>query len=244
MQWQDAAGAVLAVGALGTAAFGVVEAFGKALVIGRWGLPFVGFTCAKVVIRQFHDALAFVHGDNYEKILAQQYRDGRANGRAPETIRQAVRLALPLMDRDRAVAIVDAVWGMGPIRSGELVDALQAEKTPGTRVAAKHSDAAALLAGRFALALDARVAGAFTIAEERYQALARLWAGAAAIALSLLFNLGMKDGYRDGEGGYPWLVALIIGLAAVPLAPVAKDLSSALTEALRAWKAVGAPARA
>ena len=41
--WEKLATAILAVGALGTAAFGIVEAFGKAVVFGRRGLPFVGY---------------------------------------------------------------------------------------------------------------------------------------------------------------------------------------------------------
>lgn len=106
------------------------------------------------------------------------------------------------------------------------------------------------MAGRFGVALDSRIGAAFTLAEERYQATARWLAGASALILSVLFNLGMRGVTCEGlacsvgeTGGYAWITALLIGATAVPLAPVAKDLSSALTEALRAWKQVGAAAR-
>jgi hypothetical protein len=244
-EWEQAIAAIIAVGALGTAAFGVVEALGKALVIRRFGLPYVGFKCVLAVIEEFKDALYFTYGKHYELILAQQYRNDRSSGSAPETIRQGVRLALPMMDGAQGKALVTRVWGLGDDKSAALVDALQAEKSG--PLSAAEADAAATLAARFALALDSRIASAFTLAEERYQATARLWAGLAAIGLSLLFNMGLRSaptGASGTEQGYPWLVALLIGAAAVPLAPVAKDLSSALSDALKAWRQVGAPPKA
>jgi len=247
--WEKLATAIVAVGALGTAAFGVVEAFGKALVIRRWGLPFVGFGCVEVLLRAYGPALRFTYGDSYEQIVAQQYRDGRASGRAPETLRNGVRLALPMMDFDAAVAIVEQAWGLGRQAAMDLVRALQAEHT-GARITPAQAADAAVMAGRFGVALDSRIGAAFTLAEERYQATARWLAGATALILSILFNLGMRgvtcEGWRcevGTTGGYSWITALLIGATAVPLAPVAKDLSSALTEALRAWKQVGAATR-
>lgn len=80
---QTAIASIIAVGALGTAAYGVVEAFGKALVVGRWGLPFVGYPCVRAVATQFREALTFVHGPQFDLILAQQYRNGRSSGQAP-----------------------------------------------------------------------------------------------------------------------------------------------------------------
>lgn len=252
--WEKLATAILAVGALGTAAFGVVEAFGKAIVIRRWGLPFVGFGCVTALIHEYGPALRFTYGPKYELILAQQYRDGRAAGRAPETIRNGVRLALPLIAREEALRIVENGWGMAPQQSQALVGALQAEAAHGEELDEKAATDAAVLAGRFGVALDSRIAAAFTLAEERYQATARLLAGISAIGLSVLFNLGLRGAevtctaggactLGDPAKGYSWFIALLIGAAAVPLAPVAKDLSSALTEALRAWKQVGAAAK-
>jgi hypothetical protein len=234
---EKAIAALLAVGALGTAAFGVVEAFGKALVFGDRGLPYVGFRYVKRLMADFEPALRFVYGDDFRRILTQQYRNGRGAGSAPETIRQGVRLALPLMDATEAMRVVSRTWGMAE-KTETLVAALQAEKTGA--LGAAEAEAAATLAGRFAMALDSRVSAAFALAEERYQAIARLAAGFAAVALALVFNLGARGSVTGPvEGGYPWLIALIIGAAAVPLAPIAKDLTGALTEALRAWKQVG-----
>jgi hypothetical protein len=247
MNWEQAAGAILAVGALGTAAFGIVEAFGKAVALRRWGLPYAGYSHVRVVMLQFADALQFTYGEHYEEILRQQYRDGRAGGQAPDTVRQGVKLALPLMDQTKAQAIVDRVWGVDG-GGATLVKALQAEKAvdaggESAGPSPAETAQAAILAGRFGLALDSRVQAAFALAEERYQALARMLAGVTAVALSLAFNAsyrGLPWIKEDTTQGYPWIFAFIVGAAAVPLAPVAKDLSSALTDALKAWKQVGA----
>jgi hypothetical protein len=253
LQWEYWVGAIVAVGALGTAAYGVVEAFGKALVIKTWGLPFVGWPCARVVVREYATALKFTYGEHYEKILIQEYRNGRSTGRAPETIRNGVKLALPLMDPAEAQKIVEGAWGLPTASSQQLVAALQAPPTGKAPTAAAQN--AAVLAGRFGLAVDSRIAAAFTLAEERYQAFARLWAGFAAISLALLFNAGMKgldcgallSGGRcsmgEADGGFPWITATLIGAAAVPLAPIAKDLSGALTDALKAWRQVTSPGK-
>lgn len=235
-QIEKAVAAILAVGALGTAAFGVVEAFFKAFVVNGWGLPYAGFDRVKVLVDDYAEALRLTYGDRFREIVQQQYRDGRAKGLAPDTLRQGVRLALPMMEEAAAVALIERAWGLGAETSGRLARALRAEQTG--RAAPADAENAAVLAGRFSLAVDARIAAAFSLAEERYQAWARLWAGAAAVALSLAFNFAAKGGWT-GDGGYPWLIALIIGLAAVPLAPIAKDLSSALSDSLRAWRQVG-----
>jgi hypothetical protein len=235
---------IVAVGALGTAAYGVVEAFGKALVFGRLGLPYVGFNCVQALTTQFETALKFVHGDRFLLILSQQYRDGRAAGQAPDTIRQAVRLALPMMPENEAVAVVQGVWGMDAADSAALVTALQTDQEASDPKAAPMIS----LAQRFSLALDNRVASAFSQAEERYQSYVRVAAGATAILLALVFNAGAKGGCvwvagkiacAQPENGWPWLVALVIGAAATPLAPIAKDLASSLSDALRAWRQVG-----
>ena len=72
---------------------------------------------------------------------------------------------------------------------------------------------------------------AFDVAEERYEAYAKGLAAVVAIGLALVFNWGL---------GFPFStpLALVIGAVAVPLAPVAKDISTSLQNALTAFKSV------
>lgn len=244
--WNQLAAGIAAAGALGMAAFGLTEALGKALAFRwrdgekHWGLPYAGLQAVKAAIRPFAPALRMAYGAQYLDILAQQYRANRSKGAAPDTIRQGVRLALPFMGTSAAAELIGHVWDMGAERSGELARALQASEAPpppATGSPGGPIDPMQALAGRFATALDARIDAAFDLAEQRYQAQAKMWAGVAAVLLALVLNYGLGAD-KPGHADLPWLVALIVGFVAVPLAPVAKDISSKLQDALTAFKAI------
>ena len=251
IQWETLLAAIGGVGALGVAAYGVVEAFGKAFVVpagkasAPWGLPYFGFVEVRRLATTLGPAMKLAYGDDYLQILAQQYRDGRGKGAAPDTLKQGVRLALPFMSVAEAKALIDTVWGLGgsagpggvapsEALARALVDEKAARLAGGDPQAdAAANEAAATLAGRFSLALDTRIDAAFTIAEQRYQSWAKIWAGVTAIALALAFDLFF---FKNNE--VPWPVAILVGLVAVPLAPVANDLVSSLSAAAKAWQSI------
>lgn len=243
MGWQEFLAALAAVGALGTAAAGVVEALAKTLTVRRKdkrnvGLPYCGFAHILELIEPLKGALTVAYGPQYCRILEQQYRNGRGKGPAPNTIMQGVRLALPYMPTDEAEAMVSAFWSLPAEKSRLLVFALSRsarDARPPHHHHHHHMDdeeaEAATLAGRFALALDSRVDAAFAIAEQRYVSVMKLAAGATAVLLAVAFYFGMKEADQD----FPLIVAILIGIAAVPLAPVAKDLTAALSDAAKSW---------
>jgi hypothetical protein len=250
---------IAAIGALGVASFGIVDAVGKALFVfdmplpwakaedgqsrrASIGLPYVGFDKVRRLAGQVAPALRISYGDEYDRILRQQYRAGRGQGEAPDTIRQGVRLGLPFLSAAQATKVIGAVWGLPEAQAKALADALTAEKRPPSDAdpapaGAESVAEAQALAARFATALDTRVRAAFDLAEEVYQARARLWAAAIAILLSLAYHAttvtgGLQASFVTDPRG--WMFALLIGLAAVPLAPMAKDLASSLSDALGA----------
>ena len=245
LQWQQFGTAVAAIGSLGVAAFGVVESFGKALAWSRFtrngrhkhfGLPYVGLGTVMDMLKPFDPALQYAYGVEYQEIIAQKYFAGRSAGGAPDTIRQGIRLGLPFLPVAAAAGVIDEVWEIGAQYSLALATALQAEPPdPSAPPLPKSAVDPQSLAGRFSAALDARIDAAFEIAEERYENFAKTLAAALAIAMALGFNhaLGSEHG-----GGYPWYIAMGIGLIAVPLAPVAKDLSTSLQNALTAFKSI------
>ena len=253
IQWENLLAAISGVGALGVAAYGVVEAFGKAVAGGSgldgrpWGLPYRGFGQVRRLAEQLGPAMKLAYGDDYLQILAQQYRDGRGKGQAPSTLKQGVRLALPFMSVADARTLIDKVWGLGASHgpggvapaealARALVDEKAARLGGGgddPQADAAANEAAATLAGRFSLALDTRIDAAFTIAEQRYQSWARIWAGATAVILALAFDL-----FYFPQSQIPWPIALLVGLVAVPLAPVANDLVSSLSSAAKAWQSI------
>ena len=239
---------VAAIGSLGTAAFGVVESLGKAFAFtygkdrthGHFGLPYVGLGRVKTMARPLAVALKCAYGNDYAEIIAQQYRAGRSTGSAPDTIRQGVRLGLPYLGVEEAQALIAHVWNMKPELSHALASALQAmppasqTASPGATGVHRPLDPAQALAGRFSTALDARIEAAFEIAEEQYETAAKTWSGVAAVALAVGLTAGLEHGLNLGHA----VVAVGVGLVAVPLAPVAKDLSTSLQNALTAVKTI------
>ncbi|MFT4253199.1 MAG: hypothetical protein QM608_12005 [Caulobacter sp.] len=120
-QLQNIPGAIVAVGALGTAAFGIVDAVGKLLagpiwrsdddrrakpILGFAGLPYVGYARIQLLMSPLTPALAAVYGADFETLVREQYRNGRQDGLAPGTIRQGAKLGLDLLDEERRQAVI------------------------------------------------------------------------------------------------------------------------------------------
>lgn len=245
---------VAAVGALGVAAFGLVEALGKTLFVFpipgtrfRLGLPYVGFSRVDRLLRLIEPAMEASYGHDYRTIVRQQYRAGRSAGQAPETIRQGVRLGLPFLSPAAASGVIAAVWGLPAAEAQRLAAALTtpipAGPQPSGAAAAATLANDQALAARFATALDTRVRAVFDLAEQVYQTRAQFWAGLVAVGLSLGYHAAtlttatktsVTAAATSQSGAEGWVIALLIGLVAVPLAPAAKDLSSSLSDALSA----------
>jgi hypothetical protein len=96
------------------------------------------------------------------------------------------------------------------------VVAAATSKMPREDLSSEARDALA----QFELAVDARIDAALTLSLDHYQRAARIWASAVAILIALA--AGTTVGIE---------VALLIGVLAVPLAPVAKDVASAIKAA-------------
>ena len=215
---------VLAAGALGTAAFGIVDGL-KATAIGA-----AGFARLSAMLGPLKTALAKAYGNEFLKLLEAQYRDGRGAGPLPRTLRQGARIGLT---KDNATEIVTFV-GEGIVKSSELV--IIAEK-----IAAgwKLEDTERGLLARFELAVDTRIDAAVALAEQQYVLVTRWWASGIAIVLALIaaWALGTQSpDFLLWEKSL-FIKGLIVGLVAVPLAPIAKDVASALQSATKALKA-------
>jgi hypothetical protein len=104
--------------------------------------------------------------------------------------------------------------------------------------------------GRFELAADARVASALARAQDAYLG----WVRGAASAVSIFlaeFAAYFLSGTTTGAGGgaanaaaapgtaglpNEWLIGLLVGIVAVPLAPIANDVVGALQAATKALR--------
>ena len=89
--------------------------------------------------------------------------------------------------------------------------------------------------GRFDLILTAILDEGYQQADQQYRNTARTWAAAVSVVLALVggwvVNKGSLSEHQD------ILTAFLVGLLAVPLAPIAKDLSSALSAGVKAMQA-------
>jgi hypothetical protein len=89
--------------------------------------------------------------------------------------------------------------------------------------------------GRFELAIDARIDAALAVARQRYAARARLSACGVSMLIAVSTAMVMGRG-ASMDGWPPVLVAVFVGLAAVTIAPVAKDVASGIQAAAKALR--------
>lgn len=210
---------ILAAGGLGIAAYGVVDG---AKLLRRVAL--LGYAHIPEQLAPVLPAVHRAYGEGAERLLEAQYIGGRSAGELPATLRQGYRIGLPALDDAAvgrcaaAIGVVDAdivTRAAGKLRRGEACEDEEREALT-----------------RFEAAVDARIEAALALAENSYVAQAKLLAGFLAVAIAVLVGALIR-----AELGQWWLAkALLVGLVAVPVAPVAKDLANAVSEAARALR--------
>lgn len=206
---------VLATGALGTASFGLVENL-KGLWVGQ-----LGFGQITKSLGPLSRALEVAYGPNYLKLLKGQYRNGRAKGDLPKTLRQGVRVGVNEDNADQVACYV------GVVSARELEAAISSMRAIDINRESEAEEGRRVI-GRFELAVDARLNAALALAEQRYVFFARLHASVIALVLAMVTAMAL-DGDSD-----TYIRALLVGIAAIPIAPVAKDISAVLRHAKRA----------
>ena len=215
----DQVGAALAaLSALATAAFGLLDA-SKAF---NGGISNIGLNHIRRAMTRFEGALDQALGTGEWWVLIRaNWINGMAKVEQKAVARSLVKL------------------GLTPATAAGLAAALGLDAAKLTAVAVKLANGTSLteqelnLLGRLSAVLDARLDAGFEMAEQQYRNVSRMLAGGLCIALSIAARA-----IWDVSGGSPppWWVAVAVGILAVPIAPVAKDLTSSLTAAMRALK--------
>lgn len=210
---------VLAAGVIGTAAFGIVDGL-KWLWIGR-----LGFGQIKNRLGALTSALQNAYGPDALDLLEAQYRNGRTKGDLPKTLRRGVRIGLTPTNAENLAEHVGTVDG------GEL-KAIATSIAEGISLDSSQRG----ILGRYELAVDARLDAALGLAEQSYKSGARLHAAGIAVVLALLAATTLGTAV-DGQMTWELMIkAFIVGIAAVPLAPIAKDVAKALQSANKAFR--------
>lgn len=216
---------VLAIGSLGTAAYGVVDVskgFGG-------GVSNRGYSDIKKVVSQFIPASSGSGGSalSLTSVLTT-LRANWLNGMALADQKSVAKALIKLnLNTSNANGMAAATGVNAAVLTGI------AEKLPtGAPLEQAETDAF----GRFDLLLTAVLDQGYQRADQRYRNSCKLLAVPVAVILALAgawaistTSLSSSDAWR----------AVIGGLLATPLAPVAKDVASALQEATKlaqAWK--------
>jgi hypothetical protein len=198
---------VLATGALGTAAFGIVEAL-------KWTkLGEAGFAVIVKVLGPLVKTQESAYGPGFEKLLRAQYRGDQRD--FARVIRQGARVGLTSENAGEAAEFLKVV-GRAELES--VATSLK-QGTP-------LSDAQRNVLGRYELAVDARIDAALTQAQSHYAGTQRSVASIIALVIAVAVGLWLRS-----TQAYILLKSVLVGIAAVPLAPIAKDLVSALQAA-------------
>jgi hypothetical protein len=205
--------AVGAAGALGTACFGIVEAL-------KWTpLGEAGFGQIRAYLgHELLSTLRVAYGAEYERLLRAQYRqDSQHQTTIAKSLRQGVRLGLQPGNAEAVAGFLGSVQGtalknaVANVASGSVL-------TDENRAAI----------GRFELAADARIESALSRAQDVYLGAVRCTASVLAIGLAEVAAALL---------GASWLKGLLVGVMAVPLAPIANDVVAALQAATKALRA-------
>lgn len=209
---------IIAVGALGTAAFGLVDST-KVL---RGGISNRGFGYIQDALTPFAPALEEALGVNPAHDWRSVMRSHWINGRPKEEQKAIAASLIQLgLTAENAPALAEA----GQVAPAAL-QAVVAALDHGQELTPEQLN----ILGRFKATIEARVDAAYERADQVYRNSARFLAGIVAIMLAVTAAYVLYD-VRTLSGFGP---AILIGVVAVPLAPIARDIASALAAAAHA----------
>lgn len=208
---------ISAVGALGTAATGLVDT--TKLFAG--GVSYVGYPTIKAQLQPFHLLLGAIPGSAaYETIYGLWI-----NGTAIEDQKAKAKALIKLGFAPGTVAAMAAATGL-------TVN----ELTPlAANIAAWNNltPAQVNVYGRLDSILSAVIDAAYEQADQRYRNAAKTLAALIAIVLALIGGYAVNKTIQPPEQPVSYWLYFVMGAIATPLAPVAKDITTAINTAVQ-----------
>jgi hypothetical protein len=214
MQLENLPEVITAVGGLGTAAFGLVEA-GKAL----FPINQIGFGgIAKAV----HELLPGPQANSLarEKVLATLQANW-FNGTDLSSQKAIAKSLIKLHLNPGNAAPLANVTGVDPAGLTQVATGI----ANGTSLTPQQND----LYARFDLIVTAVLDEAYQCSDQHYRNWTRCIASFVAVALAVVGGISLHTSLFESA---------LVGLLATPLAPIAKDLSTALATAVNTLQAV------
>jgi len=208
----------MAVGALGTAAFALVDT-SKAL-FPSGGMSNTGFAAIRTAYHGLFGKNAVVGPLEYDlATLHGNWINGRSLADQQAIAKSLVKLRL---NGSTASALAAATG----------VDA-KILQTVGEKMSAGKAleDGESNVLGRFDLALTSILDGAYQLADQRYRNWSRVCAMFVAIIMAVIGGLTIDHGDRIG-------LYILAGVLATPIAPISKDLTSALAAGVKVAQSI------
>jgi hypothetical protein len=206
-------GAISAMAALGLASYALVDA-SKIL----WGgIANIGFKHILDGCKPFEQFLQIATGDQlWQDLLRAQWRNGRDKEAQKALARSLVRLG---MTEESAQGVTIANIQTDALRR------VVRKATSGDDLNAQEVE----IMGRVDAVVGFHIDAAFERADQQYRNAARVIAGIISMMLAIGAAILMNQSP---------LLGAMVGILSVPIAPLAKDLTSAMTAAVGAVKAV------
>jgi hypothetical protein len=219
---------ITSIGGLGTAAFGLVDATKSAIPqINRIGLPHIQEVVGGLVPEGGNAGVAInaLPRADILKTVQANWVNGSDLSAQKAIAKSLIKLHLTAGN----AAAVAAHCNVDP----QTLTDIAASMANGTPLTQQQSDANA----RFDLVLTALLDEAYQLSDQDYRNRTRTVAALYAVVLAVLGGWALAGGQPYWLTAQPWM-ALLVGLLATPLAPIAKDLSSALAAAVNAMQVV------
>jgi hypothetical protein len=217
----DLGNLVAAIGGLGTASFAVVDVS----KIGRnGGVSNSGFSFIEAAVRRlFPNAGRAANGTerNLLDVLHGNWINGAPLGDQKAIAKSLIKLRLSA----QTAGAFAAATGVDP-------NALSGVATGMTTGAALTPEQINVL-GRFDLVLTSIVDEGYHRADQRYRNCAKVWASVVAVVLAILGGWTLADPSASYFPSPLMWQAVLCGLLATPLAPISKDLTSALAAGVK-----------
>lgn len=216
---------ITAIGGLGTASFGLVDATKPF----AGGVNRVGFKrIASVVQSLTPDAAA--NGLTQARILGV-LRANWYNGKDLASQKAIAKSLIKLDLNSGNAAALATVTGV----DSAVLQAVAASMASGTPLKSNESDVYA----RFDFILTALLDEAYQHSDQAYTNGTRILAAVFALLLAFVGGWALQgDSLQSYLGSHDAGLALLVGILAIPLAPIAKDLSSALATAVNTMQLV------
>lgn len=227
----DIGEAVAAIGALGLASFALVDA---TKVGAKGGVSNSGFVFLELAVQQLlpddkrSDGSAGLTSPRMLlDILHANWIGGMALGEQKAVAKSLIKLRLA---PDTATQ-----FGKATGVNADVLEAVATKMTNGNDLLPAEAN----VLGRFDLALTAILDEGFQRADQRYRNLTRVIAMFVSVALAVLGGWAVAGGdAADYFLGRDMWAAFLCGLLATPLAPISKDLASALQAGVKLAKSL------